>query len=118
MAGPAITTLLSPNPASGTITTSAIEQTIASASAAPGTYILRIDLHNMQDGDKIMIGGYNSADGANQRPQFSYPKINAQSLTIELSPQIITADYVKFSILRVAGTDRDYAWTVLNLYGV
>lgn len=121
MAGPVVTTLLSPNPASGTKTTDGTEQTFASASAASGTYVLRLDKNAMQDGDGVEIRGYNSADASNQRVCFAYPIFNAVTSASELvhvSPPIITADYVKFTITRIAGTDRAYPWSVLNLNGV
>jgi len=119
LAGPVITTLLSPNPASGTLTTDGTEQTFASASAAAGTFVLRLDRINMQDGDVIEIRLYNSADAANQRVQDVYSMSNAAtSGVIHATPPIITADYSKFTITRIAGTDRAYPWSVVNMNGV
>lgn len=118
MAGPVITTLLSPNPAIGTTTTDGTEQTLASHAAAPGTYVLRLDTHNMQDGDGIQILPYNSADGANQRVCGGpWNLVNVQTRGIFVSDPIPTADYIKFTVQRVAGTDRAYAFSVINLNG-
>src|SRR5678809_747974 len=114
MAGPIITALLSPNPASGTATTDGTEQTLASASAAAGTYVLRLDVHNMVDGDTIEVRGYTSSDAANQRVCMFYSKANLQTLAVDVGPPIPTADYIKFTIKRVGGTDRAYAWSVIN----
>ncbi len=122
MSGPAVTTLLSPNPASGTWvpTDNVTEATLASATAAAGCFKLRMDLNNMADGDIITLTIYTSADGTNQRLFERYTLgPNAPTELIHLGPDVPTAESIKFTALLTAGstTSRSFPWTVLNLYG-
>jgi hypothetical protein len=117
MAGPVITTLLTPNPASGTTTTDGTEQTLASGTAVSGTFMLRLDTNAMLDGDIIELRYYTKA-GSTERLQNLYPITGSQSEPIHLSPIIPTAEDYKVTIKRTAGTDRAYAWSVLNTNGV
>jgi hypothetical protein len=117
MAGPVITTLLSPNPASGTQTTDGSENSLASGTAS-GTYVLTLEANNMADGDTIEIRGYHKPGASStKRQQFYLSLANAQSDPGFISPPIPTEGYVEFSIKRTAGTDRSYKWSVLNLNG-
>lgn len=118
MAGPVITTLLSPNPASGNQTADGAEDTLASSSAASGTYVLRVDTTNMADGDVLELRAYSKANGSASEVLAWYASIaNAQSEILKYSPPIPTADDIKFTLKQTAGTNRTYQWAVLNLNG-
>lgn len=115
MAAPAITALLSPNPASGNTTTDGTEQTLASATAAPGVYQLDIDLTNMADGDQIEIRAYkksNSSATEHLADVFSFANVQAVPV-VEIGPYSTVGD-IKFTLKRISGTDRAYQWGVIN----
>lgn len=115
---PVITTLLSPNPASGNTTTDGTEQTLASGTAAAGTYQCLVDTTNMVDGDIIELRCYTKSNGSATEHQEFYASFGgAQGDAVKASPIIPTAADVKFTIKRTAGTDRAYQWGVNNLNG-
>lgn len=116
MAGPVITTLLGTNPASGTLTTDGTEQTFTSGTAVSGTFMLRLDTSNMVDGDQIELRLYTKA-GSTERQAVYYSLANAQSDPLHIGPSLPTAEDYKATIKRIAGTDRSYAWSILNLNG-
>ena len=119
MAGPVITTLLSPNPASGSATVVVgTEDTLASGTAS-GTYVLTLETINMADGDIVEVRGYDKPGGSStSRLSFYYSLANAQSTPGHISPPILTEGYVAFSIKQTSGTARTFNWSVLNLNGV
>ena len=118
MAGPVITTLLSPNPASGNQTADGSEDTLASASAASGTFVLRVDTSNMADGDVTELRAYSKANASGSEVLCWYVSIaNAQGEVLKYSPPIPTAEDIKFTLKQTAGTNRTYQWAVLNLNG-
>ena len=117
MAGPVITTLLSPNPASGSQTTDGTENSLVSGTAS-GTYVLTLETVNMADGDVLEIRGYHKPGAsATKRQNFYLALSNTQGDPGFISPPIPTEGYVEFTIKRTAGTDRSYKWSVLNLNG-
>lgn len=114
---PVLTTLLTPNPASGNTTTDGTEQTLASATAAAGIYLLKIDCSNMVDGDTIELRGYSKVNGSATRRLEEYVSISDGGKgNIPIGP-IHTPGDVQFTIKRIAGTDRSYQWGVLNFTG-
>jgi hypothetical protein len=118
MAGPVITTQLSPNPASGTQTTNGSENSLASGTAN-GTYVLTLETVNMADGDVIEVRGYTKPGASSTKRQNFYLSLsNVQGDPGFISPPIPTEGYVEFSIKRTVGADRSYKWSVLNLNGV
>lgn len=130
MAGPVITTLLSPNPASGTWqpVATATETTLASGSAVSGTFMLRFDLGDtggLTNGDNIQIKVYSSADGSNERVADVFtiggggPAPVAGDPVIWYTPPLPTADYYKVTANLIAGgtSSRNFPWSVLNLNG-
>lgn len=118
MTAPVITTLLSPNPASGNTTTDGTEQTLASAASAAGIYQLLIDTTNMVDGDQIELRAYTKSNGSATEHQAYFASFaNAQTDLVKMSLPIATAADIKFTVKRTAGTDRAYQWGVLNLCG-
>jgi hypothetical protein len=122
MAGPVVTALLSPNPASGiwAPTDNTTETTLASATAASGTFILLLDTSTQADGDQIQLRAYASADGTNSRvlDELSLGPAAPSFKMVSYGP-FATADFIKFTALLVAGstTSRSFAWRVVNLNG-
>lgn len=122
MAGPCITTLLTPNPASNNTTTDGTEQTLASSTSLSqgGVFKPVIDLTNMVDGDAIEVRGYQQANGSSSLVQaWVVSFANAQtSITPDL-PVIVGLNGlgVKVTVKRVAGSDRAYQWSVANMLG-
>ena len=62
-AGPAVTTLLSPNPASGSVTADGNNNVLAGGSAS-GTYLAQLDLRNMAAGDVVEYRSWKRAYGS------------------------------------------------------
>ena len=60
MAGPATTTLLYPTPADGNLTADGNQHCIAGGSAS-GTYLPKVNLTNMADGDITELAGFGRA---------------------------------------------------------
>ena len=118
MSGPVITTLLSPNPASGNLTADGTEQTLANSTAASGTFMPRVSLANMVDGDIVEIRGYSKANGsATERQCWICSFANAQGDQLPPLPATPTAEDYKVTLKQTAGTNRTYQWSVLNLNG-
>ncbi len=118
MAGPVITTLLSPNPASGNQTADGLEDTLASGTAVSGTFMPRIDLSNMADGDIVEIRGYTKANGSGSEGQsWVVSFANKQTDVVPPLPATPTAEDYKVTLKQTAGTNRTYQWSVLNLNG-
>jgi hypothetical protein len=122
MAGPVITTLLSPNPASGNTTPSALntETTLASATSLSqgGSFQPQVDLSNMADGDVTEIRVYNQANSSSSLVQQCYMAFaNAQGDPFPPLPAIPAVIGWKLTVNQTAGTVRAYQWSVLNLYG-
>lgn len=107
--------------ASGTVTTDGTEQFLSSPNET-GVYTLTIDLSNMASGDIIYLrqyaititGGtarlmgvtsYSGAQSSNSLVVQSVPYYNALTDT----------NSVRYSIQRIGGTDRSYAWRVTKL---
>jgi hypothetical protein len=119
MAGPVITTLLSPNPASGNLTADGTEQTLASSSSASGTFFPRVNLANMVDGDLVVITGYTKANGSDTEAQtWQISFVNKQTDIVPPLPVTITAEDYKITLKEtpVSG-HHTYYWSVLNLNG-
>lgn len=122
MAGPVVTTLLSPNPASGTWapTDNVTATTLASGTAAPGTYVLLMDTNNEADGDTITISVSTSGDGSNSRleDQFTLGP-NAPTYKVFRTAPFSTPDFFAVTALLNAGstTSRSFPWRVINLNG-
>lgn len=117
-----ITTLLSPNPASGNTTPSALntETTLASATSLSqgGSFQALIDLSNMADGDVLEVRYYNQANGSASLVQSAYMAFaNAQADDCPPLPAIAAVNAWKVTINQTAGTARAYQWSVYNLYG-
>lgn len=118
MAGPVITTLLTPNPASGSQTADGLEDTLASATAASGTFLLKVDTANMADGDILELRAYTKARSTDTERQVAYISLaNAQSDPLAFLGPIATDADIKFTLKQTAGTNRAYPWAVLNLNG-
>jgi hypothetical protein len=121
MAGPVITTLLSPNPASGSATpTLGAETTLASATALGqgGTFLPQVDLSNMADGDVTEIRIYNQANSLSLLvEEISLSFANGQTDLMPPLPATPATIGWKLTIKQTAGTARAYQWAVLNLNG-
>jgi hypothetical protein len=121
MTAPVRTTLLSPNPATGTTTTDGTEQTLASG-AAGGSFALQIDISAMQDGDEAELRAYTKAKSGGTERQIGYARLgplgqSSSSDQIQPFGPFPVVDDIKITLKRLAGTDRAYDWSVLNLYG-
>ncbi len=122
MAGPVITTLLSPNPATGNTSALTIgtETTLASATSLSqgGTFLPQIDLSNMVDGDVIEIRVYNQANSSSSLvEEISLSFANAQIDLMPPLPAIPATIGWRLTIKQTVGTGRTYQWSVLNLNG-
>jgi hypothetical protein len=120
MAGPIITTLLSPNPASGNQTADGSEDVLASATslASSGIFLPQVDLSNMADGDIVEIRIYNQANSSSSLVQEVYVSFaNAQSDVLPPLPALPATIGYKVTLKQTAGTDRTFQWSVLNLLG-
>ncbi len=122
MAGPAVTTLLSPNPAEGTWTPTdnVTETTLASGTAASGTFMLLMDTASQADGDTIRIRVYTSGDGSNSRVEDDFTLgPNAPTYDVFRTAPFPTPDFFKVTALLEAGstTSRSFPWRVINLNG-
>lgn len=121
MAGPVITALLSPNPASGTWapTDLTTETTLASSAAASGTYQLRMDCNNQVDGDLIQISIYTF--GLSTERLYAQYTLGpgAPGEKIHIGPAVPTADDYKVTAKLLAGgvSSRSFPWSVINLNG-
>ena len=119
MAGPIISLLLTPNPASGNITADGTEQTLASATAVSGTFMPRVNLANMVDGDVVELRGYTKANGSDTEGLCWYLSFaNKQSDVLPLLPTIATAEDIKITLKEIpTAGHHTYQWSVLNLNG-
>lgn len=120
MAGPVITTLLTPNPASGNVTPTTLgtPQTLASGTAVSGTFMPRVNLSNMADGDIVVFTVLTKANGSDTEGQSWYISFaNKQIDVLPPFPITPTAEDYNFQINQTAGTLRAFQWSVLNLNG-
>ena len=118
MAGPIITKLLTPNPASGSVTTIIGTEISLASGTAGGIYVLSLETVNLADGDTLEIRSYVKPGGsATKRQLFVYSLANGQSNPAHTSPQIITEGYAEFTLRHTTGAPRTLAWSVLNLNG-
>lgn len=121
MSSPIITTLLSPNPASGSTTpVVGTETTLASATSLSqgATFLPQIDLSSMADGDVAEIRIYGQANGSSSLVQQCYMAFaNAQGDPLPPLPALPATIGWKVTINQTAGTARAYQWSILNLNG-
>ncbi|MGA8550321.1 MAG: hypothetical protein WB678_08795 [Stellaceae bacterium] len=122
MAGPAITTLLSPNPATGNISALTIgtETPLAAATSLSqgGTFLPQVDLSNMADGDVTEIRVYNQANSSSTLvEEICLSFANGQTDLMPPLPAVPATIGWKLTIKQTAGTARAYQWSVLNLNG-
>lgn len=122
MAGPVITTLLSPNPGSGNQTADGSEDVLASSTSLSVGAIFQpiIDVSNMADGDVLVVKTYKQANGSGSLVEESAVSFaNAQSDDTPPLPVTACANGVgyKVTLTQTAGTNRTYQWSVLNLLG-
>lgn len=116
-AAPVITTLLSPNPASGNVTTDGTLQTLASAASAAGVYSLEFDLTNLADGDCLTFTVLIKVNGSATEHQRDYLQVcDGGKSNISFGPYATPAD-IAFKVQRTAGSDHAYQWSVLNYTG-
>jgi hypothetical protein len=120
MGAPNITTLLSPNPASGNTTANGTEQTLASAASAAGIYQLDFDRTNMTDGDVTELRAYKKVNGGAAEHLIGFvslgPAGTPTEAIVEFGP-FATSNCIKFTMKQIAGTNRAYQWGVLNFTG-
>lgn len=121
MTAPIITTLLSPNPASGSTTpVVGTETTLASATSLSqgGSFQLQIDLSNMADGDVLEVRYYSQANSSSSLVQQAYMAFaNTQGDPCPPLPAVPAVNAWKVTINQTTGTARAYQWAVYNLYG-
>jgi len=115
--------------AEGPTTTDGTEQVLATETVA-GVYQLRIDTRNMAKGDRIELRVYLSIDTAESR-YLAEPGVMSYSnkqgdgtadaagdgAVVKFSLPYTVGDVgngVRFSLKRVAGTDRAYEWSVVK----
>jgi hypothetical protein len=122
MAGPVITSLLSPSPATGNTSALAIgaETTLASATALSqgGIFLPQVDLTNMADGDVTEIRVYNQENSLSSMvEEICLSFANGQTDLMPPLPAIPATIGWKLTIKQTTGTGRTYQWSVLNLSG-
>lgn len=100
---------------SGTLTTSAAEQTFGSAKTTNLTYVFEIDASAMVNNDQIEIKIYIKTLTAGTERLAEY----VQYADIQGTPSLQFRPYAsdisfKVTIKRLAGTDRAYPWKILT----
>ena len=103
---------------SGNATTDGTEQTLATVTAA-GTYVLYLDTANMASGDALEVRAYVMPKTAETERLLYGPKsgmtfwdVQEEPMKVTVPVNIIASASVRFTIKRIAGTDRTYKWFV------
>jgi hypothetical protein len=106
----------------GTITSDATDQTIGGELTAAGTYVLYLDVSPLADDDEIEIARWrqqNSTDGYREIGERVPLRHDLGDRWIESPPMVLTAidanEKGKFTVKRVAGTDRTYRHNVAKI---
>lgn len=97
---------------SSNTTTDGSEQTLSSGTTQ-GNLVLEVDTINMVDGDTIELRGYGKSNGSATEHEIYFATFsNTQSSPLKVSPPVYSVADYKFTIKRIAGTDRAYQWGV------
>lgn len=97
---------------SATIST---EHTLATITTA-GVYVLRVDLNNLANGDRVVLRAKVKAlSGGTTRQLFVGVYEHAQADKIADSIPVPIAHEVVFTLQQTAGTGRSFDWSVLSL---
>ena len=83
--------------------------------ADPGTYQLQVNLVNMVNDDEVEIRIYTKVlSGDSYGVAFMEPRKHAQGADGEIlvSPPLMVPTDAKFTLKQVAGTGRDFKWSV------
>jgi hypothetical protein len=98
----------------GSLTTSASEQALATITD-PGVYILNVDTSLLADGDEILVKVYvKTLSGSTETLRYQTAIRHAQSEPEKTWPPVMIVEYVRFTIQRLAGTDRTLPWSVMT----
>jgi len=115
----AITTQLSPNPASGNTTADGTAQTLASSAglSSGGIFVLIVETVNMAAGDVLELRLYTSVNTANDRQCAFASFSNAQSdvATLAMPVPVEAGGRFKATLKQAAGTNRSYQWKIVQL---
>lgn len=115
----AISTQLTPNPASGNITANGTEQTLAStASLAQGaTLEFSVDCANMAAGDTVKLRVYANVNSANDRlvQVAEFSGVQEVAMKASYARPIEAGGRYKVTMQQTAGTYRSFQWKVLEL---
>lgn len=103
--------------ATGSITTTAAEQTIGSALTSGKTAYLDLDAANMVAGDEVHIIAYTKVlTGSTARVYRRWVLRDAQGSEPNYqSPPIGARFSLEFKIIRIAGTDRSFDYTIVTI---
>lgn len=97
---------------SGTITTSASEQTLTSITANK-TLMLWLDLVNLQAGDTVVVRCKRTVlSGGTARTIITQTYSGVQDPPVVCSPPFTAPHGATFTIQRTAGSDRSIPWSV------
>lgn len=118
---PAISTHLTPNPASGTLTTADLttENILASSAslAIGGVFALLVNLANMVAGDTIVLKIYTSVAAGSYVLAYSAIFTGAQIASVKSSPPlpVEASGRYKATLQQTAGSYRAFPWKVIEL---
>jgi hypothetical protein len=100
---------------SGTVTTDGTEQVLLST-VSPGSYVVIVDVTANASGDQIEIAIKKKVLTAGTvREQIRWSLQNAQASLIFESIAVSCPFGLDVTIKKVAGTNRDYPWSVVQL---
>ena len=97
---------------SGTQTASINTEHILAQPTTNGTYVLKVDTVNMVNGDLLEIRVYDKVDGTNYRQEWKGTYQHIQINNSKPSPPIIVTTQMKATLKQVAGTGRDFPWSL------
>lgn len=89
------------------------EHILHTESPSAGTIILKVDVSNLENGDDLILRGYDKVDGTNFKAEIPTHISNNQSDEIGVLVLVSFQD-VKFTLEQTTGTGRSFPWRVLT----
>lgn len=100
--------------ATGNLTADGSEQTLATI-ALPRVLVCAIDLTNMQVGDVIVVKAYRKITSGGSHRLLWQEYLSNVDATCLLSAAMPSPHSAYFSLQQVAGTNRQYAWSIESI---
>lgn len=79
------------------------------------TYVLSVDTVNMALGDLLELRCYDMVDGTNYRQMWKGTFQHVQVNVAKASPPISVTTQAKFTLKQVAGTGRNFPWSLRRI---